>query len=234
MKKYLYILLAAVAAVSFITAGLLTAFEAAVYGDFDYYQKEYEKYEVAQALDMDMPEIMRVTEYMMSYLRGGEEELSIVAEVEGKEQDFFNEQDRFHMGEVRDLFLGGLTLRNTAVVILFLSVGLLVLLKGKVNRLLPRVYQGTMGIILLLVVVGGGVISQDFNKYFVIFHEIFFDNDLWIFDPATDYMIRMLPEGFFYDMTMRIGVFFLGFLVVTLAASVVWRILYGRSDKKNK
>ena len=29
---------------------------------------------------------------------------------------------------------------------------------------------------------------------FAFFMKIFFDNDQWMFDPATDYMIRMLPD----------------------------------------
>ena len=58
---------------------------------------------------------------------------------------------------------------------------------------------------------------------FTLFHEIFFTNDLWLFDPATDYMIRMLPEGFFYDMVMRIGAWFVGGLVLLFAVMAGWR-----------
>ena len=53
---------------------------------------------------------MYVTEEMMAYLRGDRDTLSVITTVEGQEQDFFNEQDRFHMGEVRDLFIGGLNI----------------------------------------------------------------------------------------------------------------------------
>ena len=51
------------------------------------------------------------------------------------------------------------------------------------------------------------LMTRNFNKYFVIFHEIFFDNDLWQFNPETDLMIRMLPEGLFADFAARIGIF---------------------------
>ena len=61
----------------------------------------------------------------------------------------------------------------------------------------------------------------DFNAVFVQFHHIFFDNDLWLFDPAEDYMIRMLPEGLFADMVLRIGILFVAGLVVLLIASIV-------------
>ena len=86
---------------------LITAFEAAMYLDFSYYQKEYEKYNVLEDLDMEMEDVMYVTEEMMAYLRGEREELRVITTVDGVRQDFFNEQDRFHMEEVQGLFLGG-------------------------------------------------------------------------------------------------------------------------------
>ena len=102
---------------SVITILLISSFEIAMYADFSVYQKEYEKYDVLDELDMDMEDVMYVTEEMMAYLRGDRNTLSVVTTVEGKEQDFFNEQDRFHMGEVRDLFIGGLNIRTGAVIV---------------------------------------------------------------------------------------------------------------------
>ena len=62
---------------------------------------------------------------MMAYLKGDREELSVMTIIGGERQDFFNEQDRFHMGEVRDLFLAGFALRKIAVVVLVISVAIL-------------------------------------------------------------------------------------------------------------
>ena len=93
---------------SVIAALLITSFEIAMYSDFDVYRYEYEKYDVLSDLDMNMDDVMYVTHEMMDYLRGKGDTLSVMTTVEGREQDFFNEQERFHMGEVRDLFIGGL------------------------------------------------------------------------------------------------------------------------------
>ena len=212
-KKVLHGFLTAAAAVSLILILLLSAFEIAAYSDFGFYQKEYEKYEIQETLPMEMDDIMDVTEKMMSYLRGDREELSVMTTIDGERQDFFNEQDRFHMGEVRDLFLGGFALRRYAAVILAAAVVLLLVLKADLKRILPKAYEITVGVFLALVAALGIAIAVNFDRCFVIFHELFFDNDLWMFDPATDYMIRMLPEGFFFDMTLRIGGFFVAFLI---------------------
>ena len=86
---------------------LLTSFQVAIYGDSQYrfYEREYKKYQVADSLNMTMDNIMDVTDQMMAYLIGNKAELSVITDVDGETQDFFNEQDRFHMGEVKDLFL---------------------------------------------------------------------------------------------------------------------------------
>jgi uncharacterized membrane protein len=39
-------------------------------------------------------------------------------------------------------------------------------------------------------------------------HEVLFNNDNWLLDPNVSRLINMLPEGFFVDMGIRIGVIF--------------------------
>lgn len=213
---------------------LLTSFQVAIYGDSQYrfYEREYKKYQVADSLNMTMDNIMDVTDQMMAYLIGNKAELSVITDVDGETQDFFNEQDRFHMGEVKDLFLGGLKIRNIMLVAVLLILILLAARKADLIKLLPRAYFVTLGITGVITIVLGGLFASDFDKYFRIFHEIFFDNDQWMFDPATDYMIRMLPEGFFYDFVFRIGGFFVGSLAVLGGVSAVC-IFMEKHKKKN-
>ncbi|MCI8667016.1 MAG: TIGR01906 family membrane protein [Dorea sp.] len=204
---------------------LLTSFQLAIYGDPDYgfYEKEYQKYHVTEALSMKLEDVMKVTHYMMDYLIGKEEELSIVTEVEGRTQDFFNDQDRFHMGEVRRLFLGGLRLRNMCTLIALLLIVGLVILKVDWKHLLPKAYfRGLLGLLVVGALLAGAF-TVDFTRCFTIFHEIFFDNDLWMFNPSEDYMIRMLPEGFFSDMVRRIGVTFMAMVLALAVIFVIWR-----------
>lgn len=220
-------LLAGAAAVLIL---LITSFEIAMYADFDYYEREYEKYDVLSDLDMEMDDVMYVTEEMMAYLRGERAELSVQTFVEGEEQDFFNEQDRFHMEEVQGLFLGGLTLRRGAMVVFVLSAAVLSMTKGKRIRILCRGYRIVL-LLMAVILTGLGIwVFLDFNQVFTVFHKIFFDNDLWIFDPATDYMIRMLPEGLFYDFVIRIGSFFVGGLLILLLLSVGVPYLMKRTE----
>lgn len=215
---------------SVIAALLITSFEIAMYADFDVYRQEYEKYDVLSDLDMTMDDVMYVTHEMMDYLRGEGDTLSVMTTVEGQEQDFFNEQDRFHMGEVRDLFIGGLNIRLGACAAAVLCILFLVITRADIKKIIPGSYWITLGVTGAAVLLIGIAAVVDFNAVFVQFHHIFFDNDLWIFDPAEDYMIRMLPEGLFYDMVMRIGAIFVVSLVVLLVLSFIPKI----ADRRKK
>ena len=207
-----------------IFALLITGFQLAVYGDshYGFYKKEYEKYRVTDDLNMKIDNVMAVTEHMMAYLIGKEEKLSIVTDVDGEHQDFFNEQDRLHMADVRNLFLGGLKLRNYAVILAIILMIVLRAKKADFRRLVPQGYLQALFVYLILAAILGVAMSIDFTSCFTLFHKLFFTNNLWIFDPETDYMIRMLPEGFFSDMVIRVGVIFIVLLVVPGVTAVVY------------
>ena len=191
---------------------LISSFEIVLYSDMSVYRKEYEKYEVLDELDMTMDDAMYVTREMMDYLRGDKETLSVITE-----------QDRFHMREVRDIFAGGLRLRTAALVAAAVSLLILYMCRADVKKILPQTYQVAVGIVLIPTAGIGIAAAIDFNSVFVQFHNIFFDNDLWLFDPAEDFMIRMLPEGLFYDMAFRVGSLFAGILVILFLLSLYMR-----------
>ena len=73
-----------VAMILLIVALLITSFQIAIYGDSEYkfYEKEYEKYEVLDSLNMEMEDVMDVTDKMMAYLIGEYPELSVVTMVD--------------------------------------------------------------------------------------------------------------------------------------------------------
>lgn len=219
-------------AFSVIIILLISSFETAMYLDFGVYEREYEKYDVLDDLGMTMEDTMHVTREMMAYLRGDRDVLSVETTVEGRQQDFFNEQDRFHMAEVRDLFIGGLDLRLGACATAVLCIIILIFLRADWRKIVPRSYWIVLAVIGVLLAVFAAAAVIDFNAVFVGFHHIFFDNDLWLFDPAEDYMIRMLPEGLFADMVVRIGVLFAGGMIVLFILSMLPGILERKKIRK--
>ncbi len=191
-----------------IVALLLTSVEAVTYWTPGYYEKEYAKYNVTAAVRMEMDDLLQVTDEMMSYLKGDREDLHVPTVVDGQPREFFNEREIAHMEDVRALFIGGFRLRAACVAAAVLIIGLLLALKARLRKVLPlSVCIGT-GVFFAVICVLAAVISTDFTKYFIIFHHIFFRNNLWILNPATDLLINIVPEPFFMDTAARIALIF--------------------------
>ena len=68
----------------------------------------------------------------------------------------------------------------------------------------------------------------DFDQAFVIFHNIAFTNDYWVFDPALDPVITILPQAFFmHSFLMIIGLVLIAALI--LVTIYRWRRSYGNN-----
>lgn len=217
--------------IAMIYVVLISACEFAIYSDMDIYQEEYEKYGVLENLDMEMDDVMYVTEEMMLFLYSKRADLVIDTVVGGEPREFFNESEISHMEDVRVLFAQGVFTRTVCIImIIVLLLFIMKCNKRRWKEILSKAYIRTS--IMLAVVVGiiGALFVIDFNKYFTIFHHIFFVGDTWIFDPRESLMINMLPEGLFYDMALRIVVVFFVFMFITLLVACVARIL----EKKKK
>ena len=65
----------------------------------------------------------------------------------------------------------------------------------------------------------------NFDKTFVVFHKLMFDNDYWIFDPSKDPVINILPQEFFFHAGLLI-------VMLILLSSVVLNIIYKYYKKK--
>ena len=73
--------------------------------------------------------------------------------------------------------------------------------------------------------------AVDFNAAFIKFHEIFFDNDLWLLDLRTDVLIQMFPEEFFNEMAVAYLTWMLSSLVIPALAALAGLIVTRRREK---
>lgn len=72
---------------------------------------------------------------------------------------------------------------------------------------------------LLLPITVAVFIATNWNRTFVLFHELFFNNNYWIFDAATDPVITILPDRFFMDSAILI-------VVLIILGAIVLNLLY--------
>lgn len=203
-------------AVCLVLVFLITAIEAVVYWTPGYFENEYTKYQVLNDLpEMTMDDLLIVTDEMMAYLRGNREDLHVFTTMGGEYREFFNAREIAHMEDVRDLFIGGLWIRRIGL--LFTAAYALILTlwcrknsnrKAVVKTAVPGSLCLGTGIFFASALLIAGIVATDFSKYFVVFHHIFFDNDLWILYPETDMLINIVPEPFFMDTALRIAVTF--------------------------
>ena len=189
---------------------LITSVEAVTYWTPGYYEKEYAKYNVTEDVNMKMDDLLDVTHEMMAYLRGNRDNLHVPTVVGGQVREFFNAREIAHMEDVRGLFLDAILLRRLCIGTAFLSVLLLILLKADIKKVLPQMICSGTVVFFVLIAALTTIISTDFTKYFILFHKIFFNNDLWILDPSTDLLINIVPEPFFMDTAFRIAGVFAG------------------------
>ncbi|MBP3568720.1 MAG: TIGR01906 family membrane protein [Lachnospiraceae bacterium] len=70
-------------------------------------------------------------------------------------------------------------------------------------------------IVCVLPLLIGLACAIDFNRIFVLFHQIVFNNDDWIFSPLEDPIILFLPERFFLQCALIIvGTVLLGCVIL--------------------
>ncbi len=214
IKPILHRFLGILTAFALMFTLLITSVEAVCYWVPGYYQHEYTKYSVLDNLpSMTMDDLLIVTEEMMAYLRGNRKDLHVKTVMGGEYREFFTEREIAHMEDVQGLFLAAVFLRRLCLVLIFFCIGTIYLTKGNLRLILSyMLFFGTM-LFFGSAAVLGLIISTDFSKYFIVFHHIFFDNDLWILDPSVDMLINIVPEPFFMDTAFFILILY-GFLTL--------------------
>ena len=97
----------------------------------------------------------------------------------------------FHFWEVKILFYINYALLFTSGILSFLYVRKINRTGGWWRLVAPFKIAIFVPFLLLL------ILAIDFDWMFVMFHNILFNNDAWIFNAATDPIITVLPQEFF-------------------------------------
>ncbi len=119
-----------------------------------------------------------------------------------------SEEGRIHFEEVKVIFQLFLKL--------FLMTALLTAVITAVKTKEGRYGYLKLAGILTIIVPGicGILVAANWERAFILFHEIAFANDYWLFDPVTDPVILILPDAFFMHCAVMI-------LLLTAAGAAV-------------
>ncbi|MGO3604311.1 MAG: TIGR01906 family membrane protein [Enterococcus malodoratus] len=96
-----------------------------------------------------------------------------------------------HFYEVKKLFL-----LNYGILLVTIVPSLFYLRHlNKQQRLWTLIQPFRIAVVVPIVI--AFLMAVNFDRFFIMFHGVFFNNDAWIFNPATDPIINVLPETFF-------------------------------------
>ena len=136
---------------------------------------------------------------LCSYLRGG---TSVFDFLQGG-VSLFNTSEKLHLADCAALF----RFDHQLMVWSWAAAGVLLVLL-LVCRGAGSAAGGLLtGTLLVVAGVAGLIIwgAADFGGLFLTFHRVAFSNDLWMMNPATDLILRLMPTGFFVRYALVIG-----------------------------
>lgn len=171
------------------------------------YEYSFSQYGAVERTGVARIELDRAAREIIAYFGSGHEPyLAVDATIDGRAQPLFNQRELLHMRDVRDLFRTVFLVQQIAVLFLVLylvGVGLRYR-RAAVGRLSRQAVVAGAGIAGALALAAGALLVA-FQWLFTQFHVISFANDFWMLDPRTDRLIQMFPDGFWFDVTVGVG-----------------------------
>jgi integral membrane protein (TIGR01906 family) len=167
----------------------------------------FERYDVSEQSGITPADLYQVSHTIEVYFAASSDaKLEVTTAVFGYNQPLFTDAEISHMADVKELFSKIYTLQLGLIAVLVLTA---VLFLKFSNR--PFAFSLTLwfrrsvvlGSFTILIV--GGLSLIAFDPLFTIFHRLGFPQGNWLFDPRTDFLVKIFPFGFWRDATLIIG-----------------------------
>jgi len=213
--------------------GFLFSYKYVLYSQ-DFYEQEFENNGVYAKYDKTLVNTQHDT--IMNYLVGKDKELKIKIndeeinnekedEVEGKENNkygieinTFSEQDILHLKDVKALMKKVDYYAYMVVIVMLLLFGYLHKFRKKIiDKIFTKAlfYAGVVNLIFLGLI---WLASRNFEWFFTKFHELSFNNDLWMMNPNVDMLVNIYPEVFWINAFTKI-------ITIILMISIIYVVV---------
>jgi integral membrane protein (TIGR01906 family) len=180
---------------------LLTASVTWTVNNASLYRFGFDKYDVGETTGLEQTELKKAADGLIDYFNSGEELIDVTVMKNGKAFQLFNEREISHLKDVKGLFRAIYWLLLGTLVYSLAYAGVSLFLWKDRRGLAQGLVYGSGLTLLLMAALGIGALI-DFDGLFRQFHLISFTNDLWMLNPATDYLIMLFPRGFWYDAAL--------------------------------
>lgn len=161
----------------------------------------------------------------VDYLHGKDISFDRIITIDGEPRVELTEREVTHMSDVRNIFGGIRIIALVSIGVCVLALALNSFMSKRSQSLKGRASFGKgvlIGSGVWLVVVAPLIVIGyvNFSSAFITMHEMLFTNDLWILDPRTDMLIRLMPTGFFVIFAIMIVSAWIASLAVLIIKGV--------------
>ncbi len=198
------------------------------------YTSGFEKQNVGATTGLDNEQLAAVGKSFISYWHSAEERINIEVVRNGQSVALFNEKEIGHLVDVKKLFQ--FDYRVTFITGIYaLAYVIFRFARRKIDGLLGLSWDVAIGSGLTLVVmIALGLVAllgpNAFENFWYQFHILSFANDLWELDPAKDYLLMLVPEGFWYDAVRDI-VFATAGMAIVCGGAAIAHLIHHRERK---
>ncbi len=207
---------------------LLTASIAVAVNSAWFYKYGFEKYHISQVTGLSQDELNKVADGLISYWNSSQEDIRLTVVKDGRQFELFNEREVAHLRDVKKLWWLDYEVCFGSLVYFLLYISVSLFRKGRSAGFAREIIGGSFMTLGLILAMGLGTLL-DFENLFYKLHLIAFSNDFWQLDPARDYLLMLVPEGFWFDAALLI-VLFMVLLGSVLLGGGAW--LYLKKAKK--
>lgn len=113
----------------------------------------------------------------------------------------FNDRERAHMADVRQLVIS-----FYGVVLLAVATLVVAGVASRGSRAFWRAVALGAKVLAVGAVAVGAAFALVFDTAFTLFHQLFFAEGTWTFDPATERLVQLFPYGFWTETTVALAV----------------------------
>ena len=168
------------------------------------YTRGFHVYEVSETTGISEGQLTQVAGRLIGYFNSITDTPQMtVTHSNGTRFDLYHDYELIHLADVKVLFFVNAVAQAVSLllVVVFILAGLSL---GRRSAVLNGLRYGAI-LTLALLVASGLAFAVDFNRMFVVFHLVAFDNPFWQLNPFTDYLVMLFPLGFWQDMFIFAG-----------------------------
>lgn len=129
---------------------------------------------------------------LIDYIEGRTDNIQLVVYENNIETEMYNEQEILHMVSVKNIYSNVVMFKNISIIIF--AILIVIILKEKKFKTFVKNFLKILPIFLIIFSLFGIYISRTFDSSWWKFHEIIFNDRLWIL-PFNSRMLRICPNS---------------------------------------